>query len=89
MGWINVTPTISSSTCTHAHLDLILTYQDDVKEKKKGDEDTDEKREKRVAKRQKFLESCVELGLEYELQDCRVTELHFLNALGHYIRAKK
>ena len=39
---------------------------------KKGDEDTDEKREKRRSKREKFLQSCVELGLEYEIQDCRV-----------------
>ena len=44
--------------------------------KKKGDEDTDEKREKRRAKREKFLESCVGLGLQYEVQDCKVYILY-------------
>lgn len=39
---------------------------------KKDKEDTDEKREKRKAKREMFLESCVEIGLEYEVQDCKV-----------------
>ena len=59
-------------TYTTRCLDFILTYQDDVSKKKKRDKDTDEKKEKRRAKRQMFLDSCVELGLEYELQDCKV-----------------
>lgn len=58
-------------------IDFILTYQDDVSKKgKKADEDTDEKKEKRRAKRKQFLDSCVELGLEYEIQDCRETPDH-------------
>ena len=44
------------------------------KKKRRGDdEDTDEKKEKRRTKRKMFLESCVALGLEYEIQDCRVS----------------
>ena len=60
---------------THTLLDFILTYTDEVDKKKKGDEDSDEKKEKRREKRQRFLDSCVELGLEYELQDCRVCDM--------------
>ena len=52
--------------------------------KKKGDEDTDEKREKRRAKREKFLESCVGLGLQYEVQDCKVYILYNIYP-GHHI----
>ena len=42
-------------------------------EKKK--EDSEEKREKRKNKRERFLQSCIELGLEYEVQDCSVSVL--------------
>ena len=43
------------------------------KKKRHEEEDTDEKKEKRRAKRKMFLESCAALGLEYEIQDCRVS----------------
>ena len=35
-------------------------------------DESDEKKEKLRAKRQKFLDSCEELGLQYEIQDCKV-----------------
>ena len=57
---------------TQTTTDFILTYRDDLDKQRKGKEDTDEKKEKRRAKREKFLNSCVELGLEYEIQDCSV-----------------
>lgn len=57
---------------TRTTTDFILTYRDDLDKQKKGKEDTDEKKEKRRAKREKFLQSCEELGLQYEIQDCSV-----------------
>ena len=60
---------------THTHTDYILPYQIQL-EKKKGKEDTEEKQDKRKNKRDKFIESCKELGLEFELQDCAVSTPH-------------
>ena len=60
--------------CIHkCNTDFILTYRDELEKKKKNKEDTDEKKEKRRQKRQQFLDSCVELGLEYEIQECSVS----------------
>ena len=60
--------------CIHEfNIDFILTYRDELDKKKKSKEDTDEKKEKRRQKRQQFLDSCVELGLEYEIQECTVS----------------
>jgi hypothetical protein len=40
------------------------------------DDDSEQKKEKRRAKRQQFLDSCVELGLQYEIQDCKESPDH-------------
>ena len=40
--------------------------------KKKGDEDTDEKQEKRRAKRERYIQNCKDAGLVFEHQDCKV-----------------
>lgn len=52
--------------------DFILTYQDTVKAKK-GKEDTDEKKDKRRAKRETFISNCEKAGLVFEHQDCSVS----------------
>ena len=41
--------------------------------KKKGQADTEAKRDKRAQKRNKFLENCREAGLVFEHQNCNVS----------------
>ncbi|XP_064396523.1 anoctamin-7-like isoform X2 [Halichondria panicea] len=55
-------------------IDFVLVYQLQVEKKggfcKKDTEDTEEQQDKRGTKRDRFIESCKEMGLEFELQDC-------------------
>ena len=41
--------------------------------KKQEEDDTEEQQDKRGTKRNRFIESCKEMGLEFELQDCAVS----------------
>ncbi len=69
---------------THTHLsDFVLAFQLLVEKEggifgrlKKEKKDTEERRDKRKVKRDRFIESCKEMGLEFELQDCSVS--HFV-----------
>ncbi len=55
-------------------VDFVLTYQDNF-EKKKGVEDTEERKDKRKTKRNQFIENCKVAGLKFEHQDCSVSIL--------------
>ena len=54
-------------------IDFILTFEDDVKEKKKWSlEELNSRKKKREEKRQRFFENLKEKGIEYEVVEPKV-----------------